>query len=91
MINFKLGAIYNPGLLTAISGHVPVGIGYIRSLQQQDRLRRNDWILGVFGAFGIGYFGLTKSTFGWLPDENTQYVFSPSEMTRLGARLAGVA
>jgi hypothetical protein len=91
IINMKLGTLYNPGLLSVVVGFVPIGLKYIRYMQDHGLLTARDWILGLGSTFAIGYGLLLKSTFGWLPDHDTPYPFTPSEMQRLGARLAGLA
>jgi hypothetical protein len=91
MMNMKLVTIYNPGLTSVVLGFVPVGMKYIRYMQENGLLSTRDWVLGVIGAGAVGYILLLKSTFGWLPDHNTPYPFTPHEMTRWGARLAGLA
>lgn len=91
MMNMKLGSIYNPGLTAVILGFVPIGFRYIQYLQDHHMLTTRDWVFGTLGAVMFGYGLLLKSTFGWLPDYNTKYPFTQSEMTRWGARLAGLA
>lgn len=59
-------------------------------MHQHGRPSTRDWELGFVVAGSIGYGLLVKTTFGWLPDPNTPYPFTPSEMTRWGARLAGL-
>lgn len=91
MVNVKLGTIYNPGLTSVVLGFVPIGLQYIRSMQDKGLLTTRDWLLGSFGALAFGYGLLIKCTFGWLPDRNTPYPFTQDEMQRWGARLAGLA
>ncbi|KAF9890683.1 hypothetical protein FE257_005549 [Aspergillus nanangensis] len=91
MINMKVGALYNPGVISVMLGFVPIGLKYIQYMQNHGLLGTRDWILGLGGTFVIGYVLLLKSTFGWLPDHDTPYPFTPSEMQRWGARLAGYA
>jgi hypothetical protein len=90
MINAKLGSIYNPGLTAVILGFVPVGLRYIRHMQEIGMLTTRDWILGALGAVAFGYGLLVKSTFGWFPDYETSYPFTQAEMQRWGARVAGL-
>lgn len=89
MMNMKLGALYNPGLISVVVGFVPIGLKYIRYMQEHGLLTTRDWILGFIGAFVQGIF-LLKVTFGVLPDLNTPYPFKPSELQRWGATLAGL-
>ncbi|PYH40140.1 HXXEE domain-containing protein [Aspergillus saccharolyticus JOP 1030-1] len=90
MINSKLGSIYNPGLTAVVLGFVPIGLKYIRYMQEKGLLTTRDWILGSIGAVLVGWGLLLKSTFGWLPDYDTAYPFTQAEMQRWGARVAGV-
>lgn len=90
MINIKLGSVYNPGLTAVVLGFVPIGFRYIQYLQDHRLMTARDWILGTLGAVIFGYGLLLKSTFGWLPDYDTNYPFTQDEMTRWGAKLAGL-
>ncbi|KAJ5118720.1 hypothetical protein N7448_010428 [Penicillium atrosanguineum] len=90
MINIKLGSIYNPGLTAVVLGFVPIGLKYIRHMQEIGMLTTRDWIFATLGAVAFGYGLLIKSTFGWLPDYETLYPFTQAEMQRWGARLAGM-
>lgn len=49
---------YNPGVLTALLLHVPIGIASIRAIRAQGEITRGDWIksllvLGAFFAVGV--------------------------------------
>ncbi|KAJ6086332.1 hypothetical protein N7486_010613 [Penicillium sp. IBT 16267x] len=76
MMNMKLGAIYNPGLTSVVLGFVPIGMKYIRYMQEHGLLSTRDWVLGFVGAGPVGYV-LLKCTFGWLPDHKRRILSRP--------------
>lgn len=90
-VNKAAGTVYTPGLTTVMLGFVPLGIKYIQAAYTEGRLGMRQGVIGTIGAVIFGYLVLNKLTFTWLPDVNSHTPFSASEMTRWGARLAGIA
>lgn len=90
-INKAAGTIYTPGLTTVLVGFIPNGVKYIQHCHAAGRLGLREFLIGLVGAVSFGYLILNKVTFTWLPDMDSPYPFSASEMSRFGARLAGVA
>lgn len=90
-INLKCGSIYNPGLASVIFGFIPIGLKYVLHMQSNGLLTPRDWLYGVLGTWAFSYLLLAKTTFGWLPDYNSPYPYTPAEMQRWGARLTGLA
>ncbi|KAG9958113.1 hypothetical protein KCU61_g8648, partial [Aureobasidium melanogenum] len=90
-INKAAGTIYTPGLTTVLLGFIPNGVKYIQHCHAAGRLGIREFLIGFVSAVSFGYLILNKVTFTWLPDMNSPYPFSASELSRFGARLAGVA
>ncbi|PWY65390.1 hypothetical protein BO83DRAFT_440244 [Aspergillus eucalypticola CBS 122712] len=83
-INMKLGSFYNPGLVSVILMHIPLGYYYIRYMTKSGQLDGRQWVLGLAYGAAFWYLMLIKSTFGWLVDYNSPYPFHPEEMQRGG-------
>jgi hypothetical protein len=84
VINAKLGSVYNPGMATAISGHVPVGAAYIYHISMNDSTTLWDWSFAIVYAasFMLLNFGVLEIRI--LGDKNSPYPFDPDEMQRSG-------
>jgi hypothetical protein len=75
----KSGARYGPGFLTAVLLHVPIGIAYVKALQEEDRITTRDWInsLGCAVASTVG--GLVVPNLV-MRDKNSPYEFTAAQM-----------
>jgi hypothetical protein len=82
LTNVKLKAPYNPGMLTALLGFLPLGIYYVYLIH--DSATAWDWAMGVSYMAGFLYFGVLKLNFTWLSGEDSPYPFAPEEMRRFG-------
>jgi hypothetical protein len=84
VINWRLRSFYNPGLVTTILGHVPVGVAYIYHISVNDSATRWDWSLAI--AYAVSFmllnFGVLEIRI--LGDKNSAYPFDPDEMQRSG-------
>lgn len=85
VMNVRIGSVYNPGLLTVLLLHIPIGVRYIQSVQAAGTLKTRDVVIGVVGAFLFAYGLLVRSTFGWMADSDSPYPFTEDEMHRWGA------
>lgn len=84
LTNVKLKAPYNPGMITALLGFLPLGIYYIYLVQTQGLATASDWVLGIAYMAGFLYFGVLKLNFTWLSAPDSPYPFAPEEMRRFG-------
>lgn len=83
-INMKMGAFYNPGLVSVLVLFIPLGYLYLRHTSEIGVLTRGQLLMGLVYGVSFGYLVIAKSTFGWLVDENSPYPFTQSEMERGG-------
>jgi hypothetical protein len=75
------GDRYSPGFLASILLHVPLGIAYMRALQEEGPIPRKDLVRGValgvvFAASGVGAPNLI------LKDRNSPFAFTHEQMGR---------
>lgn len=84
VINWKLRSFYNPGLVTTVLGHVPVGAAYIYLISLNDLASRWDWSLATVYAVSFMFvnFGLLEIRI--LGDKNSPHPFDADEMQRSG-------
>ncbi|MFK4302897.1 MULTISPECIES: HXXEE domain-containing protein [unclassified Paenibacillus] len=79
VVNIKAKTLYNPGLLTAVLVHVPVGIWYIHDIVEYNAPALTDWIWGtIYFAFAV-YIFIIKGNM-WLKNSNSPYPFSQQQL-----------
>ncbi|MDO5094887.1 MAG: hypothetical protein Q4D79_15975 [Propionibacteriaceae bacterium] len=72
---------YNPGTLTAVLLHAPIGVATIRAIRAQGPITRGDWVKsgGVLAAF----FALGVFLPNWFfADRNSPYPLSEKQLAR---------
>ncbi len=80
-INIKLRSIYNPGVATALVGHLPVGVMYIHHIQTNHLMHANEWTLTV--VYLVVFVGiLSFIELKLLADRNSRFPFDQDEMER---------
>lgn len=82
LTNVKLKAPYNPGMVTALLGFLPLGVYYVYLIKGMATTW--DWGIGFAYMAGFLYFGVLKLNFTWLSAPNSPYPFAPEEMRRFG-------
>ena len=83
LINYRLRSLYNPGVATALFGHLPVGILYIHHIQANHLVQSRDWAIAVgYLVVFVGLLSLLELKL--LGDKNSPYPFDPDEMQRFG-------
>jgi hypothetical protein len=76
----KAGAVYGPGILTALLLHLPIGVGYIGAVVgREGAIGRQDWAKGVAGAVGSAVFGVVVPNMV-MRDPNSPYAFTGKQM-----------
>lgn len=75
----RAGDRYGPGVLTALLLHVPIGIAYVKALDQKDALSPRDWRNGVVGAIAATVGGVVVPNLA-LRDKNSPYEFTSAQM-----------
>jgi hypothetical protein len=75
----KAGDRYGPGFLTALLLHVPIGIAYVKALNDEDAISPRDWRNGVAGAVAATVGGLVVPNLA-LRDKNSRYEFTAAQM-----------
>jgi hypothetical protein len=75
--------LYNPGVVTAVFGHLPVGVMYIHHIQTNHLVTSRDWSLAV-GYLFVFVGALSFLELKLLGDKNSPYPFDPDEMQRGG-------
>ena len=82
LINSKLHTLYNPGLATALLGHVPIGVCYIYYIQHNGLASGWDWLIAIlYMAFAYAIV-FRKIIVDGLADENSPYPFDEVELHR---------
>jgi hypothetical protein len=75
----KAGAKYGAGVLTALLLHLPIGIGYVKSVEGP--IGRRDWARGSIGAVVSAVFGVIVPNM-LMRDRNSPYAFTAKQMGR---------
>ena len=83
----RAGDRYGPGFLTALLLHVPIGIAYVKALNDEDPISPQDWRNGVIGAVAATVGGLVVPNLA-LRDKDSPYEFSAAQMGRYDAEAA---
>ena len=80
--NIKLKSFYNPGLATAVLGHLPLGVWYLVEVYDKNLIGGWDWLIGV--AYFVAFFVMSLGvlTYIVLADRDSRYPFAPEEMNR---------
>jgi Protein of unknown function with HXXEE motif len=90
--NIRLKSLYNPGMATALFGHLPLGIWYLVEVNSQHVISGWDWVIGIVYALCFIVVIIGVLTYVVLADRNSPYPFAPEEMNgwvdRRVARLA---
>ncbi|OMF39176.1 MULTISPECIES: HXXEE domain-containing protein [Paenibacillus] len=85
VVNIKAKTLYNPGLITALFLHVPVGIWYIHEIVKQDIPTAIDWIAGtIYFVFAV-YIFIIKGNI-WLKKSDSPYSFSKQQLGAYGRK-----
>lgn len=85
VVNIKAKTLYNPGLITALLLHVPVGIWYIHEIVKQDIPTAIDWIAGtIYFVFAV-YIFIIKGNI-WLKKSDSPYSFSKQQLGAYGRK-----
>ena len=85
VINLKLHSFYNPGLVSVLLLHVPIGVYYIRYVYAHGLIQPWDWVAGI--ACTVLAALLVVGLPVWLfLDKNSPYPFDPQEMARFHVR-----
>lgn len=77
----RTGKRYNPGVLTAVLLHVPIGIASIRAIRAQGNITRRDWIKSILvlaAFFGLGVIAPNA----FFADRNSPYRLSEKQLGR---------
>jgi hypothetical protein len=77
----RAGDRYGPGFVTALLLHVPIGIAYVKALNDEDPISARDWRNGVAGAVVAVVGGLVVPNLA-LRDRNSPYEFTAAQMGR---------
>jgi Protein of unknown function with HXXEE motif len=79
VIPAKAGAKYGPGIVTALLLHLPIGIGYLKAVDQP--ISKRDWATGSIGAVVSALFGVIVPNM-LMRDRNSPYAFTPKQLGR---------
>jgi hypothetical protein len=75
----RSGASYGPGFLTALLLHVPIGIAYVKALNEEDPISARDWASGLGCAVASTVGGLVLPNLA-MRDKNSPYEFTAAQM-----------
>ncbi len=75
----RAGVRYSPGFLTSILLHVPLGIAYIKALNEAGPISRGDWAKGFAYQFAFGVIGLAGPIFLGR-DKHSLHAFTRAQM-----------
>jgi len=75
----RAGARYGPGFLTAVLLRVPIGIAYVKALNEEDRIGSRDWINGLGCALAATVGGVVAPNLA-MRDKNSPYEFTAAQM-----------
>jgi hypothetical protein len=75
----KADARYGPGFLTALLLHVPIGIAYVKALNEEDRIDTRDWVNGLGCAVAATLGGLVVPNL-IMRDKDSPYEFTAAQM-----------
>jgi hypothetical protein len=73
------GARYGPGILTALLLHLPIGLGYVKVLNEEEAIGRKDWVAGLIGAVASAVLGVAVPNLV-MRDRNSPYAFTAKQM-----------
>ncbi|MEK4850415.1 HXXEE domain-containing protein [Paenibacillus sp. FSL H7-0756] len=79
VVNIRAKSMYNPGLVSAIVVHLPVGIWYINYVYEHHLITRSDWIWGVIYFCIAVYLFIVKGN-TWLKNKNSIHKFSQKQL-----------
>lgn len=75
----RADARYGPGFLTALLLHVPIGIAYVKALNDEDPITTRDWLSGLGCAVAATVGGVLAPNLA-LRDKNSPYEFTAAQM-----------
>lgn len=75
------GDRYSPGFLAAALLHVPLGIAYIKALQEEGPIARADWVKALVYQATCSVLGVAVPNL-LMRDKNSPYAFRKSQMGR---------
>lgn len=75
----RAGVRYSPGVATAALLHVPLGIRYIRALQAEAPISRDEWTRGALYALVIAAAGIGGPNV-FLSDRESPHRFTPRQL-----------
>ncbi len=85
-INKKMHSLYNPGLLTVLFLHWPIGIYYIWYVSVNGLVQWWMWPVAIVLLAAAAFLGLYMPVKHWFADEDSPYPFSEKEMARFHVR-----
>ena len=66
--------------------HIPIGAYYIYHVIANNLTSGLDWLFGVIYFILAAFIGLYKSTYSWMANENSPYLFDDVEMKRFNVQ-----
>ncbi len=81
LINRKMHSIYNPGLLSVVFFHWPIGIYYIWYISVNGLAQWWMWPVAAVILAAAVFFGVITPVTRWFLDKDSPYAFSEKEMT----------
>ncbi|MEK4348624.1 HXXEE domain-containing protein [Paenibacillus sp. FSL P4-0184] len=79
VINIRAKSMYNPGLVSAIIIHLPIGIWYINYIYEHHLITLSDWIWSAI-YFAIAVYILIVKGNTWMKNKNSIYKFSQKQL-----------